>query len=132
MKDSNTNYLSLNEVLAIHFDLVRRYGGSQGLRDNDLLISAISRPQVSFGGADLYPNIYLKAAALMHSLIMKHPFVDGNKRTAISSAARFLYINGFGLEMKQKEMVSIVLDVESGRIDLKNLANWLKKHSVKV
>ena len=87
--------MKLDEVIAIHHDQIKRYGGSHGIRDLNLLISAVSRPQASFAGKDLYTTVFDKTAALIHSLIMNHPFVDGNKRTAMVSGARTLFINGY-------------------------------------
>jgi len=72
----NVIFLSFEEVIAIHHDQINRYGGSHGIRDLNLLISAISRPQASFAGKDLYPNLFLKAAALVHSLTLNHSFID--------------------------------------------------------
>jgi death-on-curing family protein len=81
-------YLTLEEVLLLHARLIQRTGGSGGVRDLGLLDSALARPQATFGGQDLYPGLWHKAAALMHSLVKNHPFVDGNKRIG---AALFLW-----------------------------------------
>ena len=78
-------YISIDEVVAIHFELINQFGGSQGMRDFGLLHSAVERSRASFGGEDLYPDIFSKAAALLHSLILNHPFIDGNKRTSYVS-----------------------------------------------
>lgn len=126
------NFLSLDEILAIHYDQINRYGGSHGVRDFNLLISAASRLQATFGGFDLYPDVFSKAAALMHSLVLNHPFVDGNKRTAIASTARFVFINGFILKMSKEELVDLPLKIESKRLDMEKIAIWLKKHSKKI
>ena len=75
-----TDYLSLEQVLDLHRVQIRRFGGATGLRDRGALEAALGRPQMTFGGEDLYPDVAAKAAALMHSLVMNHPFVDGNKR----------------------------------------------------
>ena len=75
-----TVYLSLEQVLGLHRIQLQRFGGAAGLRDRGLLESALARPQMTFGGEDLYPDIPAKAAALLHSLVANHPFVDGNKR----------------------------------------------------
>ena len=127
-----TVFLTLEEVLALHFDQINRYGGSHGIRDLNLLLSAISRPQVTFGGEDLYPDLFQKAAALIHSLTFNHPFVDGNKRTAIVSGARFLYLNDYKLAFSKGELVNLALDIESKTLNLDKLAVWLKKHSDKI
>jgi death on curing protein len=128
----NINFLSLDEILAIHHDQIERYGGSHGIRDLDLLMSALSRPQATFAGSDLYPDLFSKASALIHSLILNHPFVDGNKRTAIVSTARFLFINGFMLKMSEKELVNLPLKINSKSFDQDEISSWLKKHSEKI
>lgn len=85
-----TRYLTPQQVLFIHARLIATTGGEHGVRDVGLLASAVARPQATFDGADLYPDLSEKAAALMDSLTRNHPFVDGNKRTAIAAAALFL------------------------------------------
>lgn len=127
-----TSYITLEEVLAIHHDQVERYGGSHGIRDINLLASAIERPKSSFMGEDLYPTIFDKAAALMHSILLNHPFLDGNKRTGIISASLLLHLNGWGLQAKQKELVGATLAVESKNWNLEQISKWLKEHSAKI
>ena len=82
-------YLSIGQLLALHAQQLRRYGGGMGVRDRGALESAQARPAATFGGEDLYPDIADKAAALMHSLALNHPFVDGNKRVAAFGAIVF-------------------------------------------
>ena len=126
------NFLSLDEILAIHYDQINRYGGSHGVRDFNLLISAASRLQATFGGFDLYPDVFSKAAALIHSLVLNHPFVDGNKRTAMTATARFLFINNNLLKMSKKELVELTLKIESKKMNMENISSWFKKHSKKI
>lgn len=121
-------YITLDEVLAIHDDMIERYGGSFGIRDLGLIQSAIARPQASFGGEDLYPTIIDKAAALFHSLIFNHAFADGNKRTSLTSTARFLHLNGCGLKADEKELINFPLRVENKHLDIEEIAKWLKVH----
>lgn len=128
----NINYITLDVVLAIHDDMIERYGGSFGIRDLGLLQSALARPQSSFANQDLYPSILEKAAALFHSLIFNHAFLDGNKRTAMSTTARFLYINGFELAVKEPEFVVFPLRVENKHLPLEEIAEWLKKYAKKM
>lgn len=127
----NTAYLTIDEVIAILESMIDIYGGSHGIRDIGLIQSAIGRPQASFGGDDLYPTIFDKAAALFHSLMFNHAFVDGNKRTTISSASRFLYKNGYILQPTDKEFVDFPLRVENNHLGLEQIAEWLKKNSKK-
>ena len=127
-----TIYLTLEQIIVIHEDQIVRYGGSSGLRDVSLLESAVFRSQSSFGGEDLYPTIFDKASALMHSLILNHPFIDGNKRTGTASMLVFLELNGYRLQVNQKALVSAALDMESKKINVEKLATWLKKHTKKI
>ena len=125
-------YLTLEQVLLIHEDQVDRYGGSHGLRDIALLESAIYRSQATFGGIDLYPSIFEKAGALVHSLLLNHPFVDGNKRTAIASMLVFLELNNYSFFVSQKELVTTALSIENKKWNIEKISLWLQKHSKKI
>ena len=85
-------YLSLQEVISLHSLLIAQSGGSPGLRDRGGLESAVAQPEASFGGEELYPDLASKAAALGHSLIQNHPFVDGNKRIGHAAMEVFFYL----------------------------------------
>lgn len=125
-------YLSLDEVLAIHDSMIEEYGGSFGIRDIGLIESAIARPQSSFGGEDLYQTLFDKAAALFHSLMFNHAFVDGNKRTTMTVSARFLYINGYKLEVDNQEFVAFPLRVENNHLSLEEISYWLEQNTKKL
>lgn len=122
-------YLTAGQILFIHSRLIDVTGGSHGIRDIGLLQSAVSRPKATFGGKDLYPDIFHKAAAFMESLIKNHPFIDGNKRTAITSAGIFLQINGYLLETVQKELERFTLSVVTGKTSLEDAVKWFSKYS---
>lgn len=124
-------FITLDEVLAIHDDMVERYGGSFGIRDLGLIQSAIARPQATFGGEDLYPTIIDKASALFHSLIFNHAFADGNKRTSLTSTARFLHLNGYELNADNQELIDFPLRVENRHLDIEEISEWLRKHTKK-
>lgn len=124
-----TTYLSIDEVVAIHESMIALFGGRGEIHDFTLLHSAIERPKATFGGNDLYPRIFDKAAALIQSLILNHPFDDGNKRSAITSCARFIYINGYSLDLPMEETIQFTLDIDSHSISFENIANWLEQHS---
>ncbi|OGD95553.1 hypothetical protein A3F02_01130 [Candidatus Curtissbacteria bacterium RIFCSPHIGHO2_12_FULL_38_9b] len=124
-----TKYPTMDEVVAIHFRVTEKTGGSQGVRNWDLLASALGRPQATFGGEDLYPDIFLKAAALVQSLSSNHPFVDGNKRTALTTLEYFLYLNGLQLKATQKEKVNFTLWAENEKPTIEKIADWIKKHT---
>ncbi len=122
-------YLSPSEVLFIHDQAIKQFGGSAGIRDTGLLESALARPQASFDGEDLYPTIFEKAASLMHSLLKNHPFVDGNKRTAYSTVGIFLKKNDYKLENHNKETLAFVMKVENDTLSLLEISSWLEKYS---
>lgn len=112
--------------------MVKRFGGSFGIRDMGLIESAVARPQASFGGKYLYNSFFAKVAALLQSLLKNHPFVDGNKRTALTSAGLFLKINNYKLINNHKEEVAFAIKVDNGNLSVKEISKWLKEHSVKV
>ncbi|MEX1061534.1 MAG: type II toxin-antitoxin system death-on-curing family toxin [Patescibacteria group bacterium] len=122
-------YLNPENILQIHLEVIEATGGLDGLRDLGLLESATARPQASFAGKDLYLNIFLKSASLAHSLILNHPFVDGNKRTAVSAVIVFLEQNRKELEATQEEFVNFALWIEGERPEIKKIATWIRQHS---
>jgi death-on-curing protein len=124
-------YLTAGQVLFIHSRLIDETGGSHGIRDVGLLQSAVSRPKATFGGKDLYPDMFHKAAAFMESLIKNHPFIDGNKRTAITSVGIFLQRNGYLLETAQRELEQFTLSVTTGNTSFDDIVRRLKKLSSK-
>lgn len=125
-----TRYLTPQQVLFIHARLIVTTGGEHGVRDVGLLASAVARPQATFAGADLYPDVFEKAAALMDSLTRNHPFVDGNKRTAIAAAALFLLQNGLRLETTNAELERFTLSVTNERVAIPEIADWFRRYSV--
>lgn len=124
-------YITTPQVLAIHYQMVKRFGGSHGIRDLGLIESAVGRPQATYDGIDLYENIFDKAAALLQSLLKNHPFVDGNKRTALTSAGLFLKMNGYTLKNHHKEEVEFGVNVDNKHLSIEEIADWLRKHTVK-
>ena len=122
-------YLSPEQVLFIHSRLIDTTGGAHGILNTGMLLSAVSRPQATFEGKELYPDVFHKAAALMESLARNHPFVDGNKRTAIASAGLFLGMNGHRLEASQKGIERFTLSVAVGRLRFKGIASWFRTHT---
>ncbi|MBI4999190.1 type II toxin-antitoxin system death-on-curing family toxin [Candidatus Gottesmanbacteria bacterium] len=122
-------YLTLDEVLAVHEKMLLIGGGREGVHDFTLLHSAIERPKASFAGKSLYPTIWLKAAALIHSLIKNHPFEDGNKRTAYFSTMRFLRNNGYEVVASSKEVVNFAVRIDIKNLKLTEIARWFKSHS---
>lgn len=123
-------YLSAEQILFIHYRLIEETGGRHGIRDLALLQSAVARPTATFEKSDLYSDLFLKAASLMHSIIKNHPFVDGNKRTAITAASIFLQCNNYSVKASNKELEQFTIKVASGNVALEEMAKWFKKHSV--
>jgi death-on-curing protein len=124
-----TQYLTPEQVLFLHSRLVAETGGSHGLRDLEMLLSALGRPQGTFDGKDLYPELFSKTAALMDSLVRNHPFVDGNKRTAITSAALFLRMNGYRLIVENEEVVRFTLACAQSQRSLDEIMDWFRQYS---
>jgi len=124
-----TLYLSVEQLLRVHQLQIKAFGGSAGLRDRGGLESAVARPQMTFGGEDLYPDLASKAAALMHSLVMNHPFVDGNKRVGAVAMDFLLSVNGHGLDATDDEVVEVTLAVARGEVSAEALAIWIRQRS---
>jgi death-on-curing protein len=120
-------YLSPEQILDLHEKQIRSFGGSAGLRDRGALESAVARPAMTFGGEDLYPDVADKASALMHSLVMNHAFVDGNKRVGTSAAELFLDLNGYRLAATDEDLEQITLSVARGELDAGALAIWFRQ-----
>ena len=120
---SQTIYVTTSEALIIHATLLKKYGGTSGSVDLGLLESALFRPQTGY-----YPDLIAEAAALFESLLMNHPFTDGNKRVAFALTDIFLRINGykFNIGSKQiyKEMISMM---ELNKVNFQNINNWFNK-----
>src|SRR4026207_2563087 len=123
-------YLSLQEVISLHSLLIAESGGSSGLRDRGALESAVAQPEASFGGEDLYPDLASKTAALGHSLIQNHPFVDGNKRVGHAAMEVFLLLNGHEIDALVDEQEKVIIDVASGKLSRNELSEWLSNHVV--
>lgn len=121
-------FLTLDEILAIHSDQVRRYGGSHGVRDMGLLASAVAMPEASFAGVHLHPSLAEMAAAYLFHIAQNHPFLDGNKRTALASALVFLWVNDQRLDAEEDELTELVMGVAAGRIGKAEAAVFIRAH----
>jgi death-on-curing protein len=122
-------YLYPKQILYLHDQIIQRSGGLGGLRDQSLLESAVYRPQVTFGGRDLYPDLFSKVAALGHSLILNHPFADGNKRTGFEAMRLMLRLNGYDLQASQSTKFDFVMKVALKRFTDQEMADWLARNS---
>ncbi len=124
-----TRYLSLAEVLKLHGLIIAKSGGSDGLRDLGMLESALGQPRQTFGGEDLYPSLTSKAAALGFSLIMNHPFIDGNKRVGHAATETILMLNGFELTAEVDEAEAEILAVAAGQRTREAFQEWIERHA---
>jgi len=122
-------YLYPRQILYLHDRILEASGGSPGLRDEGLLESAVFRPRATFGGQDLYADLFSKTAALGYSLINNHPFIDGNKRTGFESMRLMLRLNGHDLIASEKAKYAFVLDVALKKLSEQEMADWLMKKS---
>ncbi len=122
-------FLTLAEVIETHSDQIRRYGGQAGLRDLGLLESALAQPQASFAGEWLHTDLYEMAAAYAFHLCQNHPFIDGNKRTALASALVFLELNGISLLDPRGQLKNAMLRIASSKMSKEDFAKRLRKLS---
>ena len=123
-------YLTPEQVLFIHARLIAETGGEHGIRDLELLQSAVNRTRTTFDGGELYPSINQKAAALIESLVNNHPFIDGNKRTGITAGVMFLLLNGYSLTVSNEELETFTLSIASGGQTVETITEWIKKNSI--
>lgn len=121
--------ITAKEAEEIHQILITKFGGSNGIRDMGTLESALARPFQTFENIDLYPNTLHKAAALIESLLMNHPFVDGNKRTGYVLMRLYLINSGMDILATQTEKYNFVISIASGKIKLEEIVEWLSNHS---
>jgi death-on-curing protein len=117
------------DIIRIHEVVLRKIGGSEGLRDAGLLAMCADRPRAAFGGKDMYPTVFLKAAAALESIARNHAFVDGNKRTAFMTALYIIENNGYVTFFEQKDIEETMVRVVTDKLTLKEIAAWLEKNS---
>ena len=122
LPSDSVQFLSLDEVLAIHQRVIEAFGGAEGVRDLGLLESALYRPLSGY-----YEDLVSMAAALFESLIMNHPFVDGNKRVAFFATDVFFRLNGWRIDVNADEANALLNELfETGRCDLEHLSSWIQ------
>lgn len=125
-------YLTGEDVLVIHSEIIEESGGHHGVRDLILFGSLIERPKGTFGGAELYPDIYSKGSVYLEGFARHHVFVDGNKRTAFATAAFFFSLNKHELNPSNKEVEDFMIRVVTEKLSIESIATWLKKNSKKI
>jgi death-on-curing protein len=127
---SDPEFLTLDEVLGIHADQISRYGGASGIRDLGLLQSALSMPQTTYDDEFLHGTLFEMAAAYLFHLARNHPFVDGNKRTALMCALVFLGLNDFRLEANRDALYELVDGIAAGHVDKADASIFLRENAV--
>jgi death-on-curing protein len=125
------HYLEAAEITAIHDQIIDATGGSLGIRESELLESIATKPQASFAGHELYPNLFAKAAALYEALCNYHVFIYGNKRTSAIAMYRFVAINGYEFVATNQELEIYTLSIANSHPDLASVAMWVEKHAKK-
>lgn len=123
--------ISLAQALKMHKIAIENFGGADGVRDEGGLESALARPFQTFGGTDLYPTFLEKAAAIGESIIMNHPFIDGNKRTGYLLMEALLRYRGYKINAKDDELYNFVINISTGLLSFEEIVEWLKENSVK-
>ncbi|MBF8263938.1 MAG: doc [Parachlamydiales bacterium] len=118
-------FLTLEDVLEIHTDQLKRYGGKTGIRDRDLLLSAIAQPLSTFDGQYLHKTLSDKAAAYLFHICQNHPFIDGNKRTALVSALMFLAMNNCPFDYEETKLEQLARAVAEGKAKKETIATFI-------
>lgn len=118
--------ISVKEVEIIHNILIDKFGGTKGIRDIGLLESALARPFATFDNTDLYSNVVEKASAILESIAINHPFVDGNKRIAYTLMRLFLLENGLDIIASQGEKYDLVISVSKGEVRFDEIKSWIE------
>ena len=124
--------IPFKEVELLHRILIDKFGGSHGIRDKAALESAISRPFQTFDGNDLYPSVFEKAASLIESILVNHPFIDGNKRTGYTLLRLYLIQNGVDMNASPDNKYEFVINIASGSLKYEGILSWLKSNTGKM
>jgi death-on-curing protein len=123
-------YLTTTEVIQLHDWIIQQSGGSPGIRDSNLIDSAVYQPQATFAGHELHPTLAEKAAALGFSLAMNHGFIDGNKRIAHAAMETFLVRNGHEINAGVDEQEDVFLRLAAGTLSRDDFTDWVRVHTV--
>lgn len=123
--------ISVQQALQIHTIAIKKFGGADGVRDVNGLESALARPFQTFDGADLYPSAFEKAAAIGESIIINHPFIDGNKRSGYLLMEALLRHEGFAIAASDENLYKFVINISTGAIDFDEIVVWLKENTAR-
>jgi len=124
-------YFDLEALLLLHFKIIEDFGGSHGIRDTGRLESIVAAPAQEVFGQALYKTVYEKAAVYIKNIVADHPFVDGNKRTAITAGSIFLQRHGYVMTATSKELEDFAVQVATDHLKIDEIAAWLKAHAKK-
>jgi len=124
--------IPIKEVEQLHRILIDKFGGSHGIRDNSALESALARPFQTFDGKELYASVLDKAASLIESILINHPFIDGNKRTGYTLLRLFLIRNGIDITSSRDNKYEFVIDIASGTLKYEGIVSWLTANTAKM
>ena len=125
------HYLSVEEILRLHFQVIKDFGGSHGVRDENRLKSVVDAPRLKVFEHEQYSSLHEKAAVYVRNIIGDHTFIDGNKRTAVIVGGIFMMRNGSKLRASPKELEDLAVAVAAEHLDVPAIAAWLKAHSSK-
>ena len=120
--------LTLDEVLSLHAEQIRLFGGASCIRDLGLLQSAVGSVEATFGGVFLHDSIFAMAAAYLYGICRNHPFLDGNKRTALGAALTFLEMNGVAIDADEDSFYDLIIGVAEGRVSKAAVTVFLEDH----
>ncbi|MGI6415487.1 MAG: type II toxin-antitoxin system death-on-curing family toxin [Thermoguttaceae bacterium] len=121
-------YLSFSEVIRLHQLVIAESGGASGIHDLGALESCVAQPQMTFGGQELYPTIEAKATSLCFSIVMNHPFADGNKRVGHAAMETFLVLNGLELVAGVDNAEQVILSLAAHELSREGLLNWVRSN----
>ena len=121
--------INFDQAIGIHDILIEKFGGSHGLQDRGALEAALNRPLATFDQKELYPSPIDKAAAILESVLINHPFIDGNKRTGYVLMRLTLMAGGLDIHASQEEKYEFVIQVSEGKVDIDSIKDWISRHS---
>ena len=120
--------IKLDQAIGIHQVIIEKFGGANGIKDRGVLEAALNRPYATFDQKDLYPSPVEKAAAILESILINHPFIDGNKRTGYVLMRLTLMEGGMDIKASQKEKYEFVIKVSEGKLDISRIKEWIASH----
>lgn len=129
MSRGRVRAVEIDDILFFHTDVITLDGGASGLRDFGALEAVVARPKAGFGGEERFPTPFAKAAALMESIIQRHPFADGNKRTGLKAGVFSLFLAGYELTASPQELTTLTVEVAEHNLNVDELSRWLEDHT---